>query len=89
MNTAVSELKETKNLLEEKIRITESLKRINKMCDKQRRQVEEMYNFFHELLNILNKAESKSNDEVQKVTWSIRSALMTYMLRIKSIGEKN
>ncbi len=66
----------------------EALKIINKVYNKQKQQVEEMYAFFNELINILSDVDDKSNDEVQQLAWSIRTTLMTYMLRIKSIGEK-
>lgn len=71
------------------IEATEALKMINKAYNIQRQQVEEMYVFFNELLNILTKADAKGNKEVKKLTWSIRTALMTYMLRIKSIGKQD
>jgi hypothetical protein len=48
-----------------------------------------MYAFFSELLNILSKADATGNSEVQKLTWSIRTTIMTYMLRIKSIGKQD
>ena len=66
----------------------EALKTISNICDKQRQQVKEMYAFFNELLNILSNADAKGNKEVKELTWSIRTALMTYMLRIKSIGKQ-
>jgi hypothetical protein len=66
----------------------EALKIINKAYNKQKQQVEEMYAFFNDLINILSTVDAKSNDEVQQLAWSIRTALMTYMLRLKSIGEK-
>ena len=83
MNTNTTELKKAA------IEATEALKMINKAYNKQKQQVEEMYAFFSELLNILSSADAKGNDEVKKLTWSIRTALMTYMLRIKSIGKQD
>lgn len=82
MNTNAPELKKAA------IEATEALKMINKAYNKQKQQVEEMYAFFNELLSILSNADAKGNKEVIELTWSIRTALMTYMLRIKSIGEK-
>lgn len=82
MNTNTPELKKAA------IEATEALKMINKAYNKQKQQVEEMYAFFNELLSILTAADAKGNKEVIELTWSIRTALMTYMLRIKSIGEK-
>ena len=83
MNTNTSELKKAA------IEATEALKMINKAYNKQKQQVDEMYAFFSELLKILSSADAKGNDEVKKLTWSIRTALMTYMLRIKSIGKQD
>ena len=83
MNTNTPELKKAA------IEATEALKMINKAYNIQRQQVEEMYAFFNELLNILTKADAKGNKEVQEVTWSIRTALMTHMLKIKSIGKQD
>lgn len=83
MNTNTPELKKAA------IEATEALKMINKAYNKQKQQVEEMYAFFNELLNILTAADVKGNDEVKKLTWSIRTALMTHMLRIKSIGKQD
>lgn len=82
MNSNTPELKKAA------IEATEALKMINKAYNKQKQQVEEMYAFFNELLSILSNADAKGNKEVIELTWSIRTALMTYMLRIKSIGEK-
>lgn len=70
------------------IEATEALKMINKAYKKQKQQVEEVYAFFNELLNILSNADAKGNKEVQELTWSIRTALMTHMLKIKSVGEE-
>lgn len=83
MDTNTTELKKAA------IEATEALKMINKAYNIQRQQVEEMYAFFNELLNILTKADAKGNKEVQEVTWSIRTALMTHMLKIKSIGKQD
>jgi len=83
MNANTPELKKAA------IEATEALKMINKAYNKQKQQVEEMYAFFNELLNILTAADAKGNDEVKKLTWSIRTALMTHMLRIKSIGKQD
>jgi hypothetical protein len=82
MNTNTPEMKKAA------IEATEALKMINAAYKKQKQQVEEMYAFFNELLTILSNADAKGNKEVKELTWSIRTALMTYMLRIKSIGEK-
>ena len=82
MDTNTTELKKAA------IEATEALKMINKAYNKQKQQVEEMYAFFNELLNILTKADAKGNKEVQEVTWSIRTALMSHMLKIKSIGRQ-
>lgn len=83
MNTNTPELKKAA------IEATEALKMINKAYNKQKQQVEEMYAFFNELLTILTAADAKGNDEVKKLTWSIRTTLMTHMLRIKSIGKQD
>ena len=82
MNANTPELKKAA------IEATEALKMINKAYNKQKQQVEEMYAFFNELLSILSNADAKGNNEVMSLTWSIRTALMTYMLRIKSIGRQ-
>lgn len=82
MDTNTTELKKAA------IEATEALKMINKAYNIQRQQVEEMYAFFNDLLNILTAADAKGNKEVQEVTWSIRTALMTHMLKIKSIGRQ-
>lgn len=82
MNTNTAELKKAAN------DAVKTLKILNKAYNKQKQQVEEMYAFFTELLNIISAADSKGNSEVKEVTWSIRTALLTYMMRIKSIGEK-
>jgi hypothetical protein len=79
----------TPELKKAAIEATEALKMINSAYNKQKQQVEEMYAFFSELLNILSKADATGNSEVQKLTWSIRTTLMTYMLRIKSIGKQD
>ena len=83
MNTNTPELKKAA------IDAIEALKMINNAYNKQKQQVEEMYAFFTELLNILSNADAKGNSEVQELTWSIRTTLMTYMLRIKSIGKQD
>lgn len=88
MNTNTTELKYTENLLESYSKAIKALETISKVYDKQKQQVEEMYVFFHKLLEILSKVDSKSNIEVQLLTCSIKTALMTFMLKIKSIGEK-
>lgn len=79
----------TPELKKAAIEATEALKMINSSYNKQKQQVEEMYAFFNELLNILTAADANGNDEVKKLTWSIRTALMTHMLRIKSIGKQD
>ena len=83
-----TELKDVENLSESYSKAIKAIETISKEYDKQRQQVEEMYAFFHELLEILSKVDSKSNSETQLLTSSIRTALMTSMLKIKSIGEK-
>ena len=83
MDTNTPELKKAA------IEATEALKMINKAYNKQRQQVEEMYAFFNELLTILSNADAKGNNEVKALTWSIRTALMTHMLRINSIGKQD
>lgn len=87
MNTNITELKDVENLLESYSKTIKALEKISKVYDKQKQQVEVMYAFFHKLLEILSKADSKSNIEVQLLICSIRRALMTFMLKIKSIGE--
>jgi hypothetical protein len=79
----------TPELKKAAIEATEALKMINSAYNKQKQQVEEMYAFFSELLKILSNADATGNSEVQKLTWSIRTTLMTYMLRIKSIGKQD
>ena len=83
MDTNTPELKKAA------IEATEALKMINKAYNKQKQQVEEMYAFFNELLIILSSADAKGNNEVKELTWSIRSALMTHMLKINSIGKQD